>query len=126
MSETLPPLPCPFCGSDKIEYEDGDESSHYRCRNCGASSGRVYYTDAESSSDDYSASDAAALEAWNRRAALAQREPLREDSMRELVKDCGLDWHRGYAPIFAGDETNRYAVLIEEVQRLCGITKDTR
>jgi hypothetical protein len=57
-------------------------------------------------------------------AALAQREPLTDEQMRELVKDCGLDWHRGYAPLFAGDETNRYAVLIEEVQRSHGITKE--
>lgn len=87
MSDTLPPLPCPFCGSDKIEYDDGDESSHYRCRNCGACSGRVYYTDAENSSDDYSASDAAALEAWNRRAALAAAvaEPVAWDWLRGVM-----------------------------------------
>jgi len=36
-----------------------------------------------------------------------------EEQMRDLVKECGLDWHRGYMPLFDGDPTNRYAVLIE-------------
>lgn len=38
---------------------------------------------------------------------------MTEDQMRDLVKECGLDWHRGYMPLFDGDPTNRYAVLIE-------------
>lgn len=38
---------------------------------------------------------------------------LTEERMRELVKECGLDWQRGYVPLFGGDPTNRYAVLIE-------------
>ncbi len=33
--------------------------------------------------------------------------------MRDLVGECGLDWQRGYMPLFEGDPTNRYAVLIE-------------
>jgi len=36
-----------------------------------------------------------------------------KDQMRELVKECGLDWHKGFMPLFDGDDTNRYAVLIE-------------
>ena len=38
-----------------------------------------------------------------------------EEQMRDLVKECGLDWQRGYMPLFDGDPTNRYAVLIEAV-----------
>lgn len=65
--------PCPFCGKDHMHLEQqfGDESGYIRCRNCGAQSGRVYWTAAELQSEDYSASEAAAIEAWNRRAALA-------------------------------------------------------
>lgn len=60
--------PCPFCGSDKIEQEAGDESVYYRCRACEGKSGRVYFTEAERESDDFDVSEAAALAAWNRRA----------------------------------------------------------
>lgn len=35
--------------------------------------------------------------------------------MRVLVKECGLDWHRGFVPLCDGDPTNRYAVLIDAV-----------
>jgi hypothetical protein len=38
---------------------------------------------------------------------------MTEEQMRDLVKECGLDWHRGYMPLFDDDQTNRYAVLIE-------------
>jgi hypothetical protein len=41
---------------------------------------------------------------------------MTDEQMRDVVKDCGLDWHRGYMPLFAGDPTNRYAVLIEAVE----------
>lgn len=64
--------PCPFCASTKIEQDFGDESAKYRCRNCGAQSGRVYFTAEERESDDFSVSEAEALAAWNRRAVLAQ------------------------------------------------------
>lgn len=40
-------------------------------------------------------------------------KPLTDEQMRYLVKECGLDWQRGYMPLFDGDPTNRYAVLIE-------------
>jgi len=49
-------------------------------------------------------------------------QPLTDEEKRDLVKECGLDWHRGYMPLFDGDDTNRYAVLIEAVQAHCGIT----
>lgn len=41
---------------------------------------------------------------------------MNEEQMRHLVKECGLDWRRGYMPLFDGDPTNRYAVLIEAVE----------
>lgn len=40
-------------------------------------------------------------------------EVMTDEQMRDLVKECGLDWQRGYMPLFDGDPTNRYAVLIE-------------
>jgi len=40
---------------------------------------------------------------------------MNSEQMQELVKESGLDWHRGYMPLFDGDPTNRYAVLIEAV-----------
>lgn len=40
---------------------------------------------------------------------------MTDEQMRDLVKECGFDWQRGYMPLFAGDPTNRYAVLIEAV-----------
>ena len=59
--------PCPFCGSDKIEKEAGDESVYYRCRACEGKSGRVYFLPLEFDTDDFSASEGAALAAWNSR-----------------------------------------------------------
>ena len=41
---------------------------------------------------------------------------MTDEQMRDLVKECGLDWHRGYVPLFDDDPTNRYAVLIEAVE----------
>jgi hypothetical protein len=40
------------------------------------------------------------------------------EQRQELVKECGLDWHRGFMPLFDGDPTNRYAVLIAAVAAL--------
>ena len=40
---------------------------------------------------------------------------MTDEQMQDLVKECGLDWQRGYMPLFEGDPTNRYAVLIEAV-----------
>jgi hypothetical protein len=34
------------------------------------------------------------------------------DQIRELVKESGLDWHRGFVSLFDGDDTNRYEVLV--------------
>jgi hypothetical protein len=48
------------------------------------------------------------------RAALdaPQGEPASREWIRDLVKDCGLDWHRGFVSLFSGDDTNRYEVLV--------------
>ena len=40
---------------------------------------------------------------------------MKQEQMLDLVKECGLDWHRGFMPLFDGDPTNRYAVLIDAV-----------
>ena len=53
---------------------------------------------------------------------------MTDEQMRDLVKDCGLDWQRGYMPLFDGDPTNRYAVLISAVpaaerERICAAIK---
>lgn len=44
-----------------------------------------------------------------------------DEQMRDLVKECGLDWHRGYMPLFDKDPTNRYAVLIKAVIDFCNL-----
>ena len=49
------------------------------------------------------------------------REPLSDKELRDLVKESGLDWHRGYMPLFAGDETNRLALLVRAIERAHGI-----
>ncbi len=54
-------------------------------------------------------------------AASPARAPLTEEQRRDLVKECGLDWQRGYMPLFEGDPTNRYAVLVEAVEAAHGI-----
>lgn len=38
---------------------------------------------------------------------------MTDEEMQDLAKECGLDWQRGYMPLFDDDPTNRYAVLIE-------------
>ncbi len=58
---------------------------------------------------------------------------MTNEQMRDIVKECGLDWNKGYIPIFDGDPTNRYAVLIEVVveaereacAKLCELGLDT-
>jgi len=41
---------------------------------------------------------------------------MTDEQMRDLVKDCGFDWHSGYMPLFDDCPTNRFAVLIESVE----------
>jgi hypothetical protein len=60
------------------------------------------------------------------RATLAtqpERKPMDRDSVIDLVKECGLDWHKGFMPLFDDDPTNRFAVLVEAVERHHGITE---
>jgi len=42
---------------------------------------------------------------------------MTEEQMRDLMKECGLDWHKGYMPLFDGDHTNRFAILIEAAEQ---------
>jgi len=56
---------------------------------------------------------------------------MTDDQIRDLVKDADLDWQRGYTPLFDGDDTNRYAVLVRaaleaqagEIERLKAATQ---
>jgi len=57
----------------------------------------------------------------HKHAAHPPRAPLTEEQRRDLVKECGFDWQRGYIPLFEGDPTNRYAVLVEAVEAAHGI-----
>jgi len=41
---------------------------------------------------------------------------MTDEPMRDLVKECGLDWQRGYMQLFHDDPVNRYALLIEVVE----------
>jgi hypothetical protein len=54
---------------------------------------------------------------------------MTDEQMRDLVKECGLDWQRGYMPFLDGYPTNRYAVLIvaavaSERERCAQIVED--
>lgn len=41
---------------------------------------------------------------------------MTDEQKQSVVQECGLDWQRGYIPLFDGDPTNRYSVLIECVE----------
>jgi len=68
-------LPCPFCGSTKVEIQHGSELCRVRCIECGSRGATSYYTD----NDDGTFSDEdgnpidedeperIAADAWNRR-----------------------------------------------------------
>jgi hypothetical protein len=93
---------CPFCGFDKISEDFGDESACIRCRNCGCQSGRVYFTEAERESDDFSQSEADAREAWNRRAALAQPAPTAEVALPAVSEEAERVAFEAKFPVPAG------------------------
>ena len=57
----------------------------------------------------------------HKHAAHPPRAPLTEEQKRDLVKECDLDWQRGFMLLFDDDPTNRYAVLIEAVEAAHGI-----
>ena len=46
--------------------------------------------------------------------------PLTDEQIRDLAKESGLDWHRGYMPLFANDPTNRYEVFARAVLAAAG------
>ena len=46
----------------------------------------------------------------------APQVPMTLDSVVDLVGECGLDWHKGFEPLFDGDPTNRFSVLVEAVE----------
>ena len=54
------------------------------------------------------------------RAALAspapERKPMTHEEVIDLVRECGLDWHKGFVPLFDSDPTNRFAVLVRAVE----------
>lgn len=51
----MEPLPCPFCGSDDIQYNDGIMVQDYSCRVCGCIG------------PDGERSERSAIERWNTR-----------------------------------------------------------
>jgi hypothetical protein len=112
MSETI--KPCPFCGSDAIECEIGDESVYYRCRSCEGKAGRVYYTEAENDSGDHSASYAAALEAWNTRSTQAARDL---DSAVEAILTAGHMNTEDLARLRAAYENNSPARRLDDIKQ---------
>jgi hypothetical protein len=58
--------------------------------------------------------------------AQQSQQPLSAEQIRDLVKECGLDWHRGFYPLFDGDETNRFAVLVQATETAHGIKGETK
>ena len=85
-SEELKPLPCPFCGSDKVVVEEG---STFRwvfacCDNCDAKAGEVrkQTVGAGTPQEWHEAAQKRAIEEWNKRAQLAQPEP---DELGEII-----------------------------------------
>ena len=59
-------------------------------------------------------------------AAPAPAEMTREQIL-DLVKECGLDWHKGFVPLFDDDDTNRYEVLVRAaIEAAHGITAHTK
>ncbi len=58
-----------------------------------------------------------ALETHTAELVHIQRKPMTDDQIRDLVKECGLDWHRGFPSLsYPNDTANRYAVLVREVE----------
>ncbi len=49
-------------------------------------------------------------------AQAALEAPMTDDQIHELVEECGLPWRQGFVSLFPGDTTNRYAVLVREVE----------
>ena len=45
-----------------------------------------------------------------------ERKPMTDEEVIDLVRECGLDWHKGFMPLFDDDPTNRFAVLVRAVE----------
>jgi Lar family restriction alleviation protein len=80
MTDTLPPLPCPFCGgaAHTVYIRDGRMA---RCTKCGASGPGEFHGPADGLS-----ADERAIAAWNRRAALPAAQPPKRD---HFCNKCG-------------------------------------
>lgn len=50
-----------------------------------------------------------------------ERKPMTDEEVIDLVRECGLDWHKGFMPLFDDDPTNRFAVLVRAVEAFHGI-----
>ena len=50
-----------------------------------------------------------------------ERKPMTDEEVIDLVRECGLDWHKGFMPLFDDDPTNRFAVLVSAVEAFHGI-----
>ena len=77
---TMPPLPCPFCGSAKLNEEATGaaeikghtyQTGWIECRDCGCDGPSVELTDETPAQNDYQL----VRDAWNRRAAIAAHVP---------------------------------------------------
>jgi hypothetical protein len=78
----------------------------------------------ESDAPDIDVADAAQMVRDIRRSirpTAPAQQPLTDEQIRDLVKECGLNWHRGFYPLFDGDETNRFAVLVQATEAAHGI-----
>lgn len=81
-SDSGVPLPCPFCGGSP-EFENTDERARLRCAGCGTEGGLFFFSEEECESGLSDATEAKAIAAWNRRAAL----PVAPcDADRELME----------------------------------------
>ena len=66
--------------------------------------------------------EAEMLESWAAQPATApaqpalERKPMTDEEVIDLVRECGLDWHKGFMPLFDDDPTNRFAVLVRAVE----------
>ena len=83
----------------------------------------------ESDAPDIDVADAAQMVRDIRRSirpTAPAQQPLTDEQIRDLVKECGLNWHIGFYPLFDGDETNRFAVLVQATEAAHGITGETK
>ena len=63
--------PCPFCGGAP-EFENTDERTRLRCTGCGVEGGLFFFSQQECESGLCDATEARAIQAWNRRFQLSK------------------------------------------------------